>query len=75
MPPAEVDICARVTGQKAAREIIAGSASDALDVCLDRRAHPEPGLLVVRVGLQDLFQKLPRLCFASRASSGDGLLQ
>jgi len=50
-------------------------APDALHVRLDHRTHPEPGLLVARVGLQYLFQKLPRLGFAASAGGGDGLLQ
>jgi hypothetical protein len=50
-------------------------AADPFCVGLDHIAHPEPGLFIVGVGLQDLFQHLPRLGLVSRLGGGDGLLE
>jgi len=48
---------------------------DPFCVGLDHAAHPEPGLLIVWVGLQYLIQKLPRFGLATGAGGGSGLLE
>jgi hypothetical protein len=43
----------------------------ALFVCIDCRTQPQPGLLVLRVLLQELRQRRASLCLASCLRGGD----